>query len=103
MVYVRLPQLSFYFWHDDVLKVISNGIGKFITMDRATQLKTHLVNAQICVNLDLDAQVLESLYLELKYGTWMQKFEYENMPISCELCKKKGHISNFYPKKKERR
>ena len=57
--------------------------------------------ARICVEVDLEAGLLEAI--KLMVGNWshFQKLDYEQLPFKCKGCQEYGHFIRNCPKKPE--
>ena len=77
-VWVRLPNLHMHCWNPKSLKAIENALGRFIDI---ASPKDQYACARICVEVDLEAGLLEAI--KLTVGTWyyFQKLDYEQLPF----------------------
>jgi hypothetical protein len=77
------------------LQKIKNGLGRFI--DKA-DTKAHYSCRRICIEVDLEARLLESV--KLKVGAWkhFQKMDYEQLLFKCRRYHEYGHFQRNFPK-----
>lgn len=65
-IWVRLPNLNFYFWTNFALSKIASVIGNPICMDYATATGTRYAFDRICVEVDVDAEFPFELRMKYK-------------------------------------
>ena len=63
-VWVRLPNLSAHCWNSESLEKIGNGLGRYI--DKADP-KGQYSCARICIEVDLEAGLLEAIKISVVY------------------------------------
>ncbi|KAK9143086.1 hypothetical protein Syun_012486 [Stephania yunnanensis] len=93
MVWIRLPNLQYTYYHDDVLTKLSNCVGRTIKIDHATTMAHRGKYAPITIELNLEKPLASQFKVN---GEW-QNVEYEGLPYISYLCKKVGHSSNACP------
>ncbi|GKV50648.1 hypothetical protein SLEP1_g57349 [Rubroshorea leprosula] len=78
------------------LSYIASVIGRPLSLDKATEQRTRVNFAQICVEVDVEKihTLPESAPVNLD-GNLQEEvsFEYPWLPVKCETCKKEGHTS----------
>ncbi|XP_059070653.1 uncharacterized protein LOC131860283 [Cryptomeria japonica] len=97
-VWVRLPRLPLEFWRDDILHSISLLLGKPIGSARQTQDKKVIYYAQICVEVDLNNPLPDSMEICLESSSWIQQLDYETLPFRCRICHEYGHLQRRCPR-----
>lgn len=63
LVWVRLHNLPLHFWHHKVLIAIGNVLGKYLKIDEDRISKGILTFASICVEVDLNEGLRDSINL----------------------------------------
>ena len=97
-VWVRLPNLPMSCWNPNSLKAIGNTLGRYIDM---ASPKDQYACAHICVEVDLEVELLQAI--KLTVGNWYhyQKLDYEQLPFKCRGCHEYEHFFCNCPKKQE--
>ena len=85
-------------WNLKSLKAIKNTLEIFIDMESP---KDQYAYARICVKVDLEALLQESI--KLTVGTWYhnQKLDHEHLPFKCRGCHEYDHFLRNCPQKQE--
>ncbi|XP_030928095.1 uncharacterized protein LOC115954311 [Quercus lobata] len=86
-VWVRLPELPIEFYDASVLKEIGSVIGPVLRIDSYMALETRGGYARLCVQLDLDKTLINSI----RVGRLVQKVLHEGISSLCFCCGKLGH------------
>ena len=86
-VWIRLAELPIEFFHPDFLRIVGNAIGTFLRIDTITTLVAKGHFARICVQIDLEKPLMPHITI----GKFIQKIQYENIPMLCYNCGILGH------------
>ena len=54
--------------------------------------------ARICVELDLNNPLPDSMEICLGSSSWIQQLDYESLPFRCQFCHEYGHLLQHCPK-----
>ena len=54
--------------------------------------------AQICVEIDLNNPLPDSMEICLGSSSWIQQLDYESLPFRCWFCHEYGHLLRNFPK-----
>ncbi|XP_059070302.1 uncharacterized protein LOC131859988 [Cryptomeria japonica] len=73
-------------------------LGKLVTVAQQTLDHKVISYACICVEIDLNNPLPESLEIYLGSSSWVQSLDYESMPFRCRVCHEYGHIQWQCPK-----
>ncbi|XP_061355743.1 uncharacterized protein LOC133300236 [Gastrolobium bilobum] len=87
MAWIRLPEFPIEYVNTELVKSISNWLGKFVKIDAATTLLARGRFARLCVELDL----MKSLQGEYKVEGKVNMVEYEGLHLICYGYGKYGH------------
>ena len=89
-VWIRLAELPIEFFHLDILRVVGNTIGTFLRIDNITTSVAKGCFARICVQIALDKPLMPHITI----GNFLQKIQYENIPMLCCNCGILGHTQD---------
>lgn len=89
-VWIRLTKLPIKFFHLDILRAIGNTTGTFLCFDTITTSVARGLFVRVCVLIDLD----KSLMPQITIGKFIQKIQYENIPMLCYKCGILGHMQD---------
>ena len=73
-VWVRLPHLPLHCWNPGSLEEIGNTLGKYI--DRIER-RDQFTCVRICVEVELDVGLIESINLSVEDWSHLQELDYE--------------------------
>jgi hypothetical protein len=90
--------LPLEFWREDILHRIAALLGKPATIAQNTLDKKVFSYAQICVEIDLNSPLPDSLEICLGSASWMQPLDYESLPFRCRFCHEYGHLQRQCPR-----
>ncbi len=96
-VWVCLPQLPLEFQHEDILQQIVAVLGKPTAKSHQSLDKNVIYYADICVGIDLNNALLDSLEICLGSSSWIQQLDYDSIPFHCYICYAYGHLQCQYP------
>uniref|UniRef100_A0A5B7BES6 DUF4283 domain-containing protein n=1 Tax=Davidia involucrata TaxID=16924 RepID=A0A5B7BES6_DAVIN len=112
-IWIRLPGLKFDMWSIDVLSKIVSKVGIPLFSDKLTASTGRISYARICVEVVINSTFPEEVTIEDVDGSvYLQKIEYEWLPLKCEECHVFGHSTtncsnpgnqNVKPKSKQQR
>ena len=71
-LWVRLPLLPLEFWREDILHLISLLLGKPVGSATQAQNRKVISYARICVEVDLNNPLLDSMEIFLGPSSWIQ-------------------------------
>ncbi|XP_059076766.1 uncharacterized protein LOC131876024 [Cryptomeria japonica] len=91
-VWIRLPRLPLEFWREDILRQITALLGKPTTIAHQSLDKKVISYARICVEIDLNNPLPNSLEICLGSSSWIQQLDYESLPFHCRVCHEYGHL-----------
>ena len=97
-VWVRLPWLPLEFWREDIFNLIASQLGKPMGPSRQTMEKKVITYARVCVEIDLNKPLPDSIEIRLGSSSWIQQLDYETLPFRCRLCHEYGHLQRMCPK-----
>ncbi|XP_028799741.1 uncharacterized protein LOC114755036 [Neltuma alba] len=88
LVWVRLSDLPFECYEEEVLQVIGDQIGKTVKVDNTTSFQSRGKFARLGVQVDLMKPLLPYLIMEGREF----KVEYEGLHLLCFHCGRYGHM-----------
>ncbi|XP_057862719.1 uncharacterized protein LOC131071037 [Cryptomeria japonica] len=91
-VWIRLPRLPLEFWREDILHSISLLLGKPMGSASQTQDRKIISFARICVEVDLNNPLPDSMEIRMGSSSWIQQLDYETLPFRCRICHEYGHL-----------
>ena len=97
-VWVRLPRLPLEFWREDILHSISLLLGKPVGPAPQTQDRKVISYARICVEVDLNNPLPDSIEICMGTSSWIQQLDYETLPFRCRICHEYGHLQRKCPR-----
>ncbi|KAL9241981.1 hypothetical protein vseg_016029 [Gypsophila vaccaria] len=90
-VWIQFHGLPIKFWGKSLPKIVGL-VGNFVKTDQATHQKTRLGYARVMVEMKVEHLFPETLtFLDEKGAKQQIEVHYEWKPITCTLCKGKGH------------
>jgi hypothetical protein len=92
IVWVYLPNLPLHFWHLKVLHDIINFLATYIktNLDR---IKLGLFTyVEICVEIGIDAKLLDKIILHQGDFHWVQTLDYEHVIFQCRFYQQPRNI-----------
>lgn len=97
-VWIRLPRLPLEFWREDILRQIAAVLGKPTAIAHQSLDKKVISYARICVEIDLNNPLPDSLEICLGSSSWIQQLDYESIPFRCRICHVYGHLQRQCPR-----
>ncbi|XP_059077880.1 uncharacterized protein LOC131876481 [Cryptomeria japonica] len=97
-VWVRLSRLPLEFWRDDILQRIAALLGKPAVVAQQTLDHKVISYARICVEIDLNNPLPDSLEICLGSSSWVQSLDYESLPFRCRVYHEYGNLQRQCPK-----
>ncbi|XP_059070691.1 uncharacterized protein LOC131860310 [Cryptomeria japonica] len=97
-VWVRLPWLPLEFWREDILLRIAALLGKPAAIAQNNLEKKVFSYARICVEIDLNNPLPDSLEIFIGSASWIQPLDYESLPFRCRFCHEYGHLQCQCPR-----
>ncbi|XP_052304370.1 uncharacterized protein LOC127904492 isoform X3 [Populus trichocarpa] len=100
-IWIKLPNLRLHLWSPEALSKIASLVGRPLFADTVTASRETLCFARVCVEVDFDKMLPDSVTIEDDKGySYDQKVEYEWQPTSrCSYCLHLGH-SDSCPRRK---
>ena len=89
-VWIRLADLPIEFFHPIILRAVGNTIGTFLRIDTITTSVARGRFARICVQIDLEKPLMPNITI----GKFIQKIQYENIPMLFYNCGILGHTQD---------
>uniref|UniRef100_A0A7N2R9M0 CCHC-type domain-containing protein n=1 Tax=Quercus lobata TaxID=97700 RepID=A0A7N2R9M0_QUELO len=89
-VWIRLAELPIELFHPNILRVVGNTIGTFLRIDTITTSVARGRFARICVQIGLEKPLMPNITI----GKFIQKIQYENIPMLCYNCGILGHTQD---------
>lgn len=80
------------FRREDILHRIVALLGKPTTISQNALDKKVFSYARICVEIDLNNPLPNSLEICIGFATWIQQLDYESLPFRCHFCHEYGHL-----------
>ncbi|KAI9119592.1 hypothetical protein K1719_009468 [Acacia pycnantha] len=88
VAWLRIPGLSFRYYHKSTLRAIGTLLGEVIKIDYRTETRDRGKYARIAILLDLQKSLVPWIKVDGRtYGV-----EYEGLPTICFVCGKYGHL-----------
>lgn len=94
---VRVPGLPLQFWSKDVFKSIGDDLGTFLYYENSFSERGKTVFVRILVHPDTRKGLFESLLLQWRGYSRLQKLDYKGVPFRCRRCYEVGHLCNECP------
>ena len=91
-VWIRLLRLPLEFWREDILRQIDAVLGKPTAIAHQSLDKKVISYARICVEIDFNNPLPDSLKICLGSSSWIQQLDYESIPFRCRICHVYGHL-----------
>ena len=99
-IWLCLPHLPLFLWTENTLKGIQNELGLYLAREKP---KEDLYScARICIEVELDKGLLESIQLELEGWTHFQGLDYGQLPFKYSASHFHGNFTKNYQKQKEK-
>ncbi|XVE48983.1 hypothetical protein DITRI_Ditri01bG0045400 [Diplodiscus trichospermus] len=99
-LWVHLSNVPLELFTKEGLSYIASAIGNPLYMDRIIAAQQRLAYAKICVELDVNLEVPDSIEVQMKDGTlitiWVETPWY---PLKRQVCNSFGHSSKYCAKK----
>ena len=83
---------SLELWLKEVLKVVTNKLGKFIALDKDFVFVEDKRMFRVLVDLDLTEALQVDIEINWQYGNFIQPLDYWKFPFWCLFCRGIGHI-----------
>ncbi|XP_077239699.1 uncharacterized protein LOC143880596 [Tasmannia lanceolata] len=96
-IWIRLPNLHLKFWTNTILSKIASGFGKPLYRDSHTADAIRLNFARLCVEVEADTVLPDSIEIKTSTECITQAVEYDWKPSSCQICKTFSHSANSCP------
>ena len=93
--WVRLTSMSIHCWTHSSLQTIGNGLGKYIDKEIT---KDQYSYARICVEVDLEAGLLEEITLTMGDSQHFQQLDYEQLSFKYRHCHEYRHFQKKFSK-----
>ncbi|KAF7145034.1 hypothetical protein RHSIM_Rhsim04G0043700 [Rhododendron simsii] len=91
-IWVQLYNVPLELWTAPGLSYVASAIGRPLYADRMTETCKRLNYAKVCVEVDVDSELLDSFDVVLANGdTFTIKAWYPWQPLKCDKCKVFGH------------
>ncbi|KAK2662295.1 hypothetical protein Ddye_000869 [Dipteronia dyeriana] len=92
-VWVRFYDLSWEYWHPNIIFYLAKGIGVPLRLDKATIDGDFRHYARVLVDVDMSTLLPSSVLLEKdEIHSSFISVEYENLPSFCSICSSIGHL-----------
>lgn len=92
-IWICLPYLPFPLHNPSYLQRIGNTIGKFLRADAPTQRMQNLMQARICVEVDVSKPFVPHIWIgKTKEDGFMQHIDYEGNNAFCTECELLGQV-----------
>jgi hypothetical protein len=96
--WVKLHNLPPECWTDVGLSRVASAIGHPKYVDRATERRTRLAYARVCVEIDAADELTEEIQVLVEGESVSVRVEYQLMPPVCTGCKVFGHATARCPR-----
>lgn len=72
---------------------IGNSIESFVKILESIKNGRYTSFSRICVYMNLDNPILDSVEIEYHEEVWQQNLDYEHIPFRCCRCHEHGHLA----------
>ena len=86
-IWIRLNELPIELYEIEVLKEISEAVGKVLRIDSHTAMKAHGKYARLCVQIDINRPLVNTIII----GRFEQVVTYESIQRLCFSCGRVRH------------
>ncbi|KAF5186912.1 Rna exonuclease [Thalictrum thalictroides] len=93
-IWVKLEGVPKRLWSEEGLGFIASLIGRPVCLDEATEKKTRLKFARVCIEVDLECSFPKLLKVKIREEEVEIKVEYTWIPSRCTKCASFGHLTN---------
>ncbi|XP_077246059.1 uncharacterized protein LOC143885903 [Tasmannia lanceolata] len=97
-LWIKLPGLHLKFWSKTGLSKITSSIEKPLYMDSQIASGTRLGFARVCIEVEADKILPDSIQIHTPQDSYPQSIEYDWKPTVCHSCKDFSHSSDRCPK-----
>lgn len=98
-VWIGFPALPANLYHEDCLRSIAGNFGAVLRIHDKTLSLADTSEALVCVEMDLQAQRSERIWIDLDGVGFWQKVNFNRAPSLCSFCHKLGHVVEDCKKK----
>lgn len=102
-IWVTMKKIPLFLWNPEGLQKIASFIGNPIMLDKATEEKTRLSFARVCVEIDITSQLSKTIPVAINGKQINVDVEYSWIPAKCNVCAGFGHNKNSCTKSKPER
>ncbi|XP_071933172.1 uncharacterized protein [Coffea arabica] len=92
-IWVSLPQLPVHLFNKGPLFSIARLLGEPLKIDASTASLNRPSVARFCVEVNLQQELPDKVWIGNGASGFWQAVEYENLPGYCSACSKLGHLS----------
>ena len=89
--WISLPRLPVHLFSKEPLFSIARLIGDPLKIDASTATLSRFGVSRFCVEVNLQGELLEKIWIGQGSSGFWQQIEYENLLIYCSFCQKLGH------------
>lgn len=93
-IWIFFLNLSLHFFNPHVLHALGSIFGRPLQTNQATATRSRPSVARILVEFYITKKHTKEVWLRQENAGYMQKVEFENIPIFCLHCKVQGHSIN---------
>ncbi|XP_026396167.1 uncharacterized protein LOC113290794 [Papaver somniferum] len=90
-VWVNFPSLSIEYWKEKIIMQMGKALGRPIKVDETTLKKEAGFYASVFVEIDLTKAIPSKIWVEYKYGGFVQAIQIPSLPKFFNHCQLIGH------------
>lgn len=91
-VWIGFPSIPVNFYQEEMLRSIAGNFGPVLRIHDATIAMTNTTEALVCVEMDLEMQRKERIWIGIENNGFWQSVNYHRVPHLCSKCHKIGHL-----------
>ncbi|KAF5175605.1 Rna exonuclease [Thalictrum thalictroides] len=98
-IWVKFEGVPKRLWSSEGLGFLASIIGRPVCLDEATEKKTRLKFARVCIEVDVECSFPKLIKEKIREEVVEVKVEYNWIPSRCTKCSSFGHLTNICVKK----
>ncbi|PKI70158.1 hypothetical protein CRG98_009446 [Punica granatum] len=94
-IWVQLRKIPLKYFHPKGISYLASAIGKPLYMDKATAIRSRLDHAKVCIEVEVEKQILEIITVDLGNNYTVNVLvDIPWLPDKCDRCNVFGHRCN---------